>query len=459
MKLKLSLPKTSKIIFFCTLFIYIYAPPLKFLPLGPNKFLIPLVIMGLLFFFKSSTIKILKQKHLAIAILFLIVSIGYAFLIDTSTIIKSNLPFTQKQTYSQLITLIEVLPIGLFLSIYGIRKLKFSFIDLLNSLVTIAGIQSFFVVVMLLLPNLRMFLLTSFLSYDAKNDKIFDVELYSFRSFGISQDLLFSLSIVQGVAVVCILSLCLYNFSKYKYSLLLIPTLLLSITLNARIGFLVIILFVVVTLLFILARLKIYLLSKLLLFSVTSFLIVYISVANFGLLFDIDIEKNLEWSSDVFVQGKNFVMGEKTETGNFGKIQRNFIHFPKTTSGRIFGEGRYVFNNDKSSLSSDVGYVRKVYFGGYIYSLFVYAFLIYLFLGTQYKKQNKIFQPLFYCLLLTALVTQIKGDIFLPIPGFRIIFIIFLFAISERRLSKPKSFLAHRKFIPWYSHETYNIKS
>ena len=110
-------------------------------------------------------------------------------------------------------------------------------------------------------------------------------------------------------------------------------------------------------------------------------------------------------------------------------------------------------------MSSDVGYVRKVYFGGYIYSLLAYAFLFYLFLGTQNKKQNKIFQPLFYCLLLTALVSQLKGDIFLPIPGFRIIFLIFLFAISERRLSKPKSFLANYNFIPWYSHETSNIKS
>jgi hypothetical protein len=459
MKLDIVALNFRKILFLSALFVYVYAPPLKIFPLGPNKFLAPIAIVGLLFFFKKSTLKILQQKHITIAIIFAIASAIYAFAMDNYAIIDSDLPVTQKNTYSQILTIIEVLPIALFLCVYGIRKLKLSFVELLNSLVIIAAIQSLFAVIMLILPDLRMFLLTGLMNYDPKEDKIFRSDLYSFRSFGISQDLLFSLSIVQGIAIVCIFTLCLYSFSKYKYSLILIPPLLLSIALNARIGFVVIILFIVIALLFAVARLKIYLFSKLLISILVSSLTIYFCLANVNILFDVDIEQNLEWASNAFVEGQNFARGEETETGNFGKIKRNFLHLPKTTPAKFFGEGRYVFSNDKSTLRSDVGYVRKIYFGGYIYSLLAYGTLIYLFLGTQNKKYKEIFQPFFYCLLLTALVSQLKGDIFLPIPGYRIILLVFLFAISERRLNKPKFLVPDRRLIPWYPQENYKVKS
>lgn len=456
---KFKLPSIQKIIFLFVLFIYIYAPPLNFVPFGPNKFLAPIAILSLFFFFKKSTLKVLKQKHIAIAIILAITSIIYAFFMDNVTVFASDLPATQKSTYSQILTLVEVLPMALFLCIYGIRKLKLSFVELLSSVVTIATIQSLFAVIMLILPNLRMYILTAVLNYDPKEDKIFRSDLYSFRSFGISQDFLFSLSIVQGVAIACVLTLCLYSFSKYKYTLLFIPPLLLSIALNARIGFVTVILFILIALLFAVARLKVYLLSKLLLFIAVSGLTIYLCVSNVNVLFDVDIEQNLEWASNAFVEGQNFAKGEDSQTGNFGKIKRRFLHLPKTPSARLFGEGRYVFNNNKSTLYSDVGYVRKIYFGGYIYSVLAYGTLVYLFFGTQNKKYRDIFQPFFYCLLLTAVVAQMKGDIFLPIPGYRIIFLIFLFVISEQRLNKPKLSLTQNRFFAWYPNENYKVKS
>ena len=450
MKLKLSLPKFNQIFFLLLLFIFIYAPPFKFIPLGINKLIAPLALLGLLFLFKSATLKVLRQKHLFIAICLLIVSIIYAFIIDTSTIHPTDFLFSQKNTFSQAMILIEVFPIGLFLCIFAIRKLKLSFVDLLNSLIFIAVIQSFCALIMLLLPDLRMFVLTTVLNYDLHTDKIFRPDLYIFRSFGFSQDILFSLSIVQGVAVCCILSLCLFKFSKYKYYLLLIPLLLLSIALNARIGFFTIIIFIITILVFNLLKLRIYLVSKFILFFAISSLFVYLSIINLGFFLESDIEQNINWVSEVFEQGKNFAQGETTNTGNFGKIQRKHLHLPESRSARIFGEGRYVFNNPKQSVISDAGYVRRIYFGGYVYSLLAYSALIYIFIGSQGKRQQDTFKPLFYSLILTALMSQIKGDIFLPIPGFRIIFLIFLFAISERRLSQSANPQINHRFIPWY---------
>lgn len=459
MKSKLSLPTTKKIFFLMLLFVYIYAPPFNFIPLGINKLIAPLAVVGLLFFHKSAIWKVLQQKHLFIAIFLITVSIIYSFIIDTSTTYAGDLAFTRKNTFSQTMILLEVLPITLFLCIYGIRKLKLTLADFLSSLVTVAAVQSFLAIIMLLLPNFRTFVLTTILRYDPSEDKLFRPDLYAFRSFGLSQDLLFSLSVVQGIAVGCVLSLCLYNFSKYKYSLLLIPPLLLSIALNARIGFIGVIAFVVVTLIFAILKFRIYLLFKFILFALISSLIIYISLNNLDLVFDTDIEKNIDWAYNAFVEGKNFVEGSKTDTGNFGTITRRYWHLPDTTSARMFGEGRYLFDSIKSSILSDIGYVRKIYFGGYIYSCLTYSAFIYLFIGSQKKQKQDAFKPLLYSLLLTALLAHLKGDLFLPIPGYRVIFVIFLFAISERRLAKPTMPQFNNRFIPWYPHETRNFKS
>ena len=389
MKLKLFLPSKHKTIFLVLLFIFVYAPPFNLIPFSPNKILSPIAFFYLFFLFKNKTEKLLTQKHIFIATFLIFVSILYAFLIDTSSILSNDLSFKEKYTYHQALNLIEIVPISLFLCVYAIIKLKLSFTQLLSSLITIASMQSFFALIMLLSPSLRRFILTTILKYDPSKDKIFRSDLYDFRSFGISQDYLFSFSIVQGIAIICILSLCIYNFSKYKYYLFLTPIILLSIPLNARIGFVPIIIFTVIILIFFLSRLKIYLLSKIFLFSIVSIFTIYLSLNSFNLFLNLDINKNLKWTSDVLVQGQNFIKGSETETGNFGIIRRKFLHLPQTESARIFGEGRYVFGNRKSKISSDVGYVRRIYFGGYLFSFLTYSTLIFLFIGSQKKKTRE----------------------------------------------------------------------
>ena len=435
MKLKFKLPSAKYLLFYLVLFLYIYAPPLSIVPLGINKLIAPLAVAWLLLLYKTVTQRILLQKHLFIAIFLLAVSIGYALSIDISTAFAGDLAFTKRHTFSQSMILLEVLPVALFLCIYAIRKLKFTLADFFNSLVVVAGIQSLFAIAMLLLPSLRMTIFTTVLGYDPSQDKIFQDHLYAFRSFGISQDLLFSLSVVQGMAIACVLNLCLYNFSKYKYTLLLIPPLLISILLNARIGLVGIVSFLVVTLIFGLLRLRVYLLGRFILFAVISTLIIALSISSIDTAFDLNLEKNVQWALKVFVESQNFAAGESENIGNFRSLTGRYWHLPDTTSARTFGEGRYLSAvvNKNYSLLSDLGYVRRIYFGGYIYSFLSYAALIVLFVGSQ-KQQLKSFQPFFYSVLLTMLVVQLKGDVFLPIPGYRFAFIVIIFAIAERRL-------------------------
>ena len=438
MKSKIPLPSIREFFFLLLLFIYIYAPPLSFVPLGINKLIAPLTIVALLFGYKSMTQKVFLQKHLFIAICLLCISIIYAFAIDTSSIYSGNLAFTRKQSFSQLMTLVEVLPITLFISIYGIRKLKLTLDGFLHRVVIVGAIQSFVAVIMFAMPGLRMFVFTTIQGYNPNEDKIFRPDLYAFRSFGFSQDMLFSLSTVQGIMLACVISLCLYNFAKYKHTLFFVPPLLMSILLNARIGLSAIIVFLSVILLFSLLRLRIYLLSKLALFSLVSCLVIYLGINSADLLFDTSLEKNIEWALGAFTEGQNFLAGSTTDTGNFGTLTSRHWHLPNTPAGRTFGEGRYLLDNLNGSNISDIGYVRKVYFGGYIYSFLVYGAFVYLFMGSQ-KQLPGTFKPLFYAVLLTTLLVHIKGDAFLPTPGYRITSLILLFAICERRLKQPNA--------------------
>ena len=432
MKLKISSQTPKYILFYLVLFLYIYAPPLSFVPLGINKLIAPLAIAWLLLSYKTLTQRILLQKHLFIAIFLLAVSVVYALSIDISTTLAGDLPFSKRNTFSQTMILVELLPITLFLCIYGIRRLKFKLEDFFKSLVAVASIQSFLAILMLLLPGLRMFIFTSVLGYDS-SEKIFRDDLYAFRSFGVSQDLLFSLSVVQGIAIACVLNLCLYNFSKYRYYLLLIPPLLVSILLNARIGLAALVSFVMVTIIFGLFRLNIYLLTRLVVFALVSILIISFAITSSDLIFETNLQKNVEWTLKLVENSQNFAMGSSENIGNFNSLTGRYWHLPDTFSARTFGEGRYLSGAVGSSILSDLGYVRRVYFGGYIYSFLSYAALICLFIGSQ-KKQIRGFQPFFYSVLLTMLMAQLKGDAFLPSPGYRVAFLILVFAIAERRL-------------------------
>ena len=439
MKFKLPLPSSKKIFFLLLLFFYIYAPPISFIPLGINKLIAPLAIVALLFKYKSTTQKILLQKHLFIAIGLLCASIIYALAMDTSSIYSGNLAFTRKQTFSQFMTLVEVLPITLFLSVYAIRKLKLTLADFLSSLITVGVIQSCLAIIMLILPSLRMFVFTTIQGYNPSKSKIFRPDLYAFRSFGFSQDMLFSLSTVQGIILACAISLCLYNFAKYKYTLFFVPPLLISMLLNARIGLSALVVFFSLTLLFSLFKLRIYLLSRLALFSLVALLIISLAVNGADLLFDLNLGKNVEWALSVFSDGQNFLAGSTTDTGHFGTLTEKHWHFPDDSAARAFGEGRYLLAESINGADvSDIGYVRKIYFGGYIYSALVYGAFIYLFVGSLKQLPSK-FQPLFYAILFTAFVANIKGDAFLPTPGYRISSLILLFAICDRRLKQPIS--------------------
>lgn len=435
MKLKISSQTPKYILYYLVLFLYIYAPPLSFVPLGINKLIAPLALVWLLLSYKTLTQKILLQKHLFIAIFLLAVSVVYAFSIDISTTLAGDLPFTKRNTFSQTMILVELLPISLFLSVYAIRRLKFKLEDFFKSFVVVATIQSFSAILMLLSPGLRIFIFTSVLGFDS-DEKIFRDDLYAFRSFGVSQDLLFSLSVVQGIAIACVLNLCLYNFSKYKYSLFLIPPLLVSILLNARIGLASLVSFVVVTIIFSLFKLKVYMLTRFAVFVLVSTLIISLAINSADLVFDTNLQKNVEWALKLVDNSRNLAAGSSENIGNFNSLTGRYWHLPDTPSARTFGEGRYLSGAIGSSILSDLGYVRRVYFGGYIYSFLSYATLVFLFIGSQ-KKQIKGFQPFFYSLLLTMSMAQLKGDAFLPTPGYRIVFLVLIFAIAERRLRLP----------------------
>jgi hypothetical protein len=91
---------------------------------------------------------------------------------------------------------------------------------------------------------------------------------------------------------------------------------------------------------------------------------------------------------------------------NVDILLESHIHIPLSLEGVVIGQHQYLFNNDLSPLRSDIGYFRKLYFGGAIY-LITWLFFIgsIVFLSFNGIKNRLVF-------LLIFLIVGLKGDVF-----------------------------------------------
>ncbi len=444
----------QNLFFLLILFLYIYSPPLSIISPGILLFVVSLI--GLFVFFWKYTYKIIRYRWIALTFAFFVVNLLVAFLTDNSINNFSKISFSQTNTYQQILILVEVFPVALFLSFYGIKKLKYSLIKLMSSLVKIAFLQSIVCLLMLLLPSLRYYILTSILRYNPE-DKIFESYLYSVRSFGISDDYLFSLPIFQGIAVVCLLLLWLSKFSKYSYLhlMFILPFLLLSIALNARIGYVAILVFLFFNTFHVLKNSGSIIMSQLSTLIKKTFTISLLLIALY-LLYQLfmfsnlgttitknytDIDKILKWNSEIVEDTQLILEGnsEIDKAGNYSNLLREHVHFPSKFEEILFGKSLYVFSQKYSSKASDIGYIQNIYYGGLIYCFILYIPFI-LLAYVAFKKHNeKDIKVFLLSIFITIIIAHMKGNIFSSNPGYRGAILIFIFVIIESYIYRNRS--------------------
>ena len=284
-----------------------------------------------------------------------------------------------------------------------LRKYKIGLNGLINILLAVGTIQALFAIVMFIDGDLRNYIMFNVLSYEPGSSKIVTEPYFRFRGFGIATAYLFSYPIFQALCIILSFYKIQLNNAKRYYVIVLLLT--FSIIVNARIALLV---YPVCLLVYLVQNYKQNrLLIKGLVYS--SFLLI------FGLYFYYPIRNYLIETNETMswvITGIELSLGliESNQASTIEILMSSeHLHFPSAYSTVFFGSGDYIFDNPLSSTkSSDIGYIRYIYYGG-VFILSLAIFYYYRLLRFLKEGGGKLEKFLYWSCLLLLLGCHIKG--------------------------------------------------
>jgi len=386
------------------LFIYLYLhnPLLK--PLGGmGSIKLLYVVTGIIVFtsYASYRSNIVSLRSVLKLLLF-----SY-FYILLRTIITGSFA----SAYTGTVLIIEEFFVPIALITY-LQKKKVCFNDFIRLLLYVGAIGSVITTVCLFFPNVN--------NYVRENIIVIDENSYLaenlFRGFGISDGLTYAYGIIQGF----IFSLGLFNLKANKWFLFFMPLVAISVLVNARTGFVVIIFGF---LLYGILNRKI---TTLFSFVLSLCLLIYTLPLLFGLMEG----ETAHWINDFFAElesifkNKNLSDAEtfNTLTGRMAIWPDNFIQW-------IVGRGIYMFGQTSGN-NTDVGWFLQLNLGG-----IVYLFILYNLIKTIYKKMYN-YDLSRYLILLgigTIIIANTKGDFINNTGGFRLLLLISYYCILWKK--------------------------
>ncbi|MCE7055297.1 hypothetical protein LZF95_11475 [Algoriphagus sp. AGSA1] len=381
------------------LFLFIYTPKFLFFPVNLSYVVIVLAFGYLCYGTNLGRLLVIFQhKTFLTYLIFFLSCVLYILLIPL--IADSEFDKTFLLTYIRLLLdIVLVLPV--FVLVFGF-DLEYCTDDFLDLLVKVGVAQAIMATLMFLVPDLKEMVFNFFIELPSEK-----LETQAYRGFGISNDYYFSAPLFQGLVFV-LNSILFIKTSKKKY-LLYYPFILISLIINARISILVIPIFfgVIFLLSFYYDDLK--WLQKL-----SGLFLIFIAFLGFiGVYFLMNPEKmeSLIWIVEGVMGGIGAMSGNLMESKTLSIMFREHIHLPSRWSQIWFGEGMVVFDNPHSSVRSDLGYIRYIYFGGIALSVLAYFTLINFSLNRIVNVKDSLFKATILTLLVTFFVVQMKGDI------------------------------------------------
>jgi len=196
--------------------------------------------------------------------------------------------------------------------------------------------------------------------------------------------------------------------SNYSYNKAL-PLLILSIIaigINARIGFVPVVIYLTFQTI---SKLSF---KRIMIFGILISLFIFL--LSKGLIIT---NEKLEWVIEPFIWTYNLIFKNGAEIGHFRILFGGFFFFPERTSDLIFGSGINVFDAQYipgiGYRNSDMGYIRQIFYGGITYLTLV-AFFIYFLTKNLHHISNKIKGKYFLSsiFLLSIMLCNIKGNFF-----------------------------------------------
>lgn len=380
--------------FMIIIYFFIYSPYLKYLQIGTGKIVLFISLLYLLFNIKSiNYITLFKNE-----IFFVFILIFYSLLTllwgdGSSTII----PYLHFQFIVDCI-FVPVILYKMFNSSIDLKRLNVY-------LIYVGTIASFITLFLVLNPVVNLYLRENIIVDDLDSGTVQDSLRY-IRGFSFSESSTFGFGITQAILFGLALNETKNN-SKFFLPLIFF---LISILFNARVGFVV----AIISLILLTERIKIY-----------SF--VYISIVFFGCYlylnysdFAIDNSQSIIWATDFFVESFSFFSNEKADT-TYGLLIGEMFFFPKNIVSLLFGEGKIVMGK---SIGSDVGYVNQIFIGGLLYLFLLLSTLFYCYFNFHKFNRNSFIGVFF---LITILIINFKGSALLTSHSFyRLFFLIYV---------------------------------
>lgn len=390
------------LICFIVLYIYIYNPIFVIFGFGLMKVLL---LCALLYFIKHPNLfkNYIKQYRF-------VINISLLMIIYVWTVIFFNNGNAWITPYSILVWLLETFFVPIFL-IETIFK-RYCDTGVINICINIGFVASIITLIMLAMPDLTNFILGSVIKKPAENS--FE---YWNRNFGIAEGLSNSYGVVQGIFA----SFCLYFADKKKWFYYIFFILLsLSTILNARTGFIAIIITIAYKFLFSSVKTK------------TAFLgialVLYFLIMMVLDKYAQDYLRVIDHVFSFFTSTSDYIT--KGETNDYFESLNRFMQMPDSLFGFLFGEGITLFGAENRE-SSDIAYVNQIFTGGFVFLIMLMAIQFFL-----YKKIFDMWSEKYIVLLLlfTSLLINFKGIPFCTSESFSRIVMLFYFVLLHNKL-------------------------
>lgn len=401
----------SYLLLLILLYIALNIPTLYFFPGSPTLYMLPFAYVYITLKQKWSVYLYCFRHELIV----LSILCFYSFFLD---FISNEDIYFQNVLYY----IVDLFPLSFFLVLLcddilsknENEKNNISLLDLIIFISFISGIISLF---LFLNPEINNFLKSTVLRTPDK--VLFDPFLSAYRSFGFASGLLFNFPIMQGL----IASLCILMFVRNRIYILFVPFIILSIFFNARIGFVPIVLCLILLLL----RYKQY---RLVYMYIALSILLFIMIAFYFELWDF-FESTTEWVlTGVYAISDRFLNTNYSESFTTFDILDEMLVFPQNY---IIGDQIYLFG-----ISSDIGYILQLNYGGFVLILMFLLFWIVLF-SDLYKCSDSSFENRVFILIIiiTVILSNYKGDFLEPSCAQRFIILFYVW----KRMKKRKTYI------------------
>lgn len=390
----------KKISLLLLLFLFIYSPPFRLLPLNISAII---TIFAYLHIFSCGRVgEIIKLFKIELVVLFFVAS--YSLFVS---IPSGSFGFTDS-----FLLLFFNLPVCFwffyfFKNIYGHEETYENLVKVLGFLAACSAVISIYL----------------WLNQDMGNYVKFDVLKYNrdmmvhqmHRGFGLSDELLFSYSLVQG----CILLLVLASYGLNKFSVALTFLVFFSIALNGRIGF------VLFVLLFALPSIWKYKNAR--------WFLVFIFIVVFSKLF-FEMEGVFNFAINQFEYFYNDLIGAHENYNTLSVLFGEMIFLPEDPLVFLFGSGENIFY--RTAGGSDVGYMIILHYGGVVYFLLILIFFLVCFARICIIKGKVV--PIFIITFM-VFIALFKGLFFAPKPGMHMFLVVYVFLVFSNFYEKFKT--------------------